>query len=114
MLHTLERIITAHVLPGSIVTDAWGGYNNVSTLNNGVYDHQVVVHAQNFVNPVHNDVHIKTIEGLWMHAKRKLRYQCCTSRNLFPSCLAEFQWRHSHKTHVIGQYLTLLSENYAI
>ena len=112
---TLERIITDHVLPGSIVvTDAWGGYNNVSAINNAVYDHQVVVHAQNFVHPVHNDVHIQTIEGLWMHAKRKLRYQSGTSRNLFPSYLAEFQWRHSHKEHVFGQYLTLLSDNYAI
>jgi len=77
---TLERIITAHVLPGSIiVTDACGGYNNVATINNGVYDHQVVIHAQNFVSPVHNDVHTQTIEGLWMHAKRKLRYQSGTS-----------------------------------
>jgi len=64
---TLERIIAAHVLPGSIiVTDAWVGYNNVSTINNGVYDHQVVVHTQNFVSPVHNDIHTQTIEGLWM------------------------------------------------
>ena len=92
MLHTLECIITAHVLPGSIVvTEAWGGYNKVSTINNAVYDHQVVVHAQNFVNPVHNGIHIETIEGLWMHTKRKLRYHCDTSRNLFPSYLAEFQ-----------------------
>ena len=112
---TLERIITAHVLPGSIiVTDAWAGYNNVGIINNGVYDHQVVIHAQNFVDPVHNDVHTQTIEGLWMHAKRKLRYQSGTSRQLFPSYLAEFQWRHSHRTHVFGQYLTMLSDNYAI
>jgi len=33
----LERIITAHVLPGSIiVTDAWGGYNHVATINIGM------------------------------------------------------------------------------
>jgi len=39
---TLERIITAHVLPGSIiVTDAWGGYSNVATINNGMYDSSV-------------------------------------------------------------------------
>jgi len=63
---TPERTIAAHVLPGSIiVTDAWGGYNNASTINNGVYDHQVVGHAQNFVSPVHNDIHTQTIEGIW-------------------------------------------------
>ena len=112
---TLEPIITAHVLPGSvIVTDAWAAYGNVSTINNGVYDHQVVVHAQHFVDPVHSDIHTQTIEGLWMHAKRKLRNQSGTSRKLFPRYLAEFQWRHSHKAHVYGQYLKLLSDNYAI
>ena len=37
---TLERIIPDHVLPGTaIVTDGWAGYNNVSTINSGVYDH---------------------------------------------------------------------------
>lgn len=112
---TLERIITAHVLPGSvIVTDGWAAYRNVSTINNGVYDHQVVVHGDNFVDPVHSDINTQTIEGLWMHAKRKLRNQLGSSRNLFPRYLAEFQWRHSHKTHVYGQYLKLLSDNYAI
>lgn len=112
---TLEPIICAHVLPGTvIVTDAWAAYGNVSTINNAVYDHQVVVHAQNFVDPVDTDIHTQTIEGLWMHAKRKLRYQCGTSRNLFPRYLSEFQWRHSHKHHVYGQYLKLISENYLI
>jgi len=68
---TLEAIITAHVLPGSvIVSDAWAAYANVSTINNGVYDHQVVVHTQHFVDPVHSDIHTQTIEGLWMHATR--------------------------------------------
>ena len=71
----------------SLDTDAWGGYNNVSTINNMVYGHLVVVHSQNFVHPVHNDVRIQTIEGLRMHAKRKLRYQSGTSRNLFQATL---------------------------
>ena len=88
---TLERIITAHVLPGSIiVTDTWGGYNNVANINNGMYDHQVVIHAVNFVDPVHNNVHTQTIEGLWMHAKRKPRYQSGTSQKLFPATLQSF------------------------
>jgi hypothetical protein len=52
---TLEGIILRHVLPGSvIVTDAWLGYVNVATLNNGVYVHEVVVHAQHFADPIRN------------------------------------------------------------
>lgn len=112
---TLERIISDHVLPGTvIVTDAWAGYADVSTINNGIYDHLVVVHAENFVHAVHDDIHTQNIEGLWMQAKRKLRFQAGTSRALFPSYLAEFQWRFSHKAHVYGQYLKLISENYAV
>jgi transposase-like protein len=112
---TLELIICNHVLPGTIiVTDAWGGYQNVGNLQNGIYQHEVVVHAQYFVDPIHADIHTETIEGLWMHAKKKLRYQHGTSRGLFDSYLSEFQWRFSHKNHVFGQFLCTLSENYNI
>jgi len=112
---TLEQIIMAHVLPETIVmTDAWGGHVNVPRLNNGVYVHEVMVHAHNFVDPQRPEVHSQTIEGMWMQAKRKLRCQSGTSRDLFPSYLAEFQWCYSHKTDVFGQYLCLLSDNYGI
>lgn len=112
---TLERIIAAHVLPGTtIVTDAWQGYRNVSNINNGIYKHEVVVHANNFIDPIHSEIHTETIEGVWMQAKRKIRFQGGTSRGLFPSYLTEFQWRYSHKENVFGHYLRLLSDNYNI
>lgn len=112
---TLERIITNHVLPGTtIVTDAWRGYQNVTQLNNGVYDHAVIVHAHEFVNREHPEIHTETIEGLWMHAKRKLRYQSGTSRGLFSSYLGAFQWRNCHKQNVFGSYLQMLCANYNI
>jgi len=60
------------------------------------------------------DIHTQTIEGLWMQAKRKLRYQSGTSNSLFRSYLSAFQWRFSHKEHVFGQFINLLSENYNI
>ena len=112
---TLERIISDHVLPGSIVvTDAWRGYTNVGTIQNGVYQHETVVHARNFVDVTDPDMHTQTIEGLWMHAKRKVRYQSGTSRALFTSYLHAFQWHYSHKRHVFGAYLHLLADNYNI
>ena len=112
---TLEQIITDHILPGTVVvTDAWRGYANVNQINNGVYTHEVVVHAKNFIDPVYSEINTQTIEGLWMQAKRKLRYQSGTSHGLFTSYLSAFQWRYSHKVHVFGQYLRLLSENYNI
>jgi len=73
---TLERIINDHILHGSpVVTNAGGGYINVGTMNHSVYQHQVVVHAPNFVDPIHADIHTQNIERFWMQAKRKLRYQ---------------------------------------
>ena len=98
---TLEQNIMKHVLPGTvIVTDAWRGYANVNQINNGVYTHEIVVHAQNFIDPVHPEIHTETIEGLWMQAKRKLCYQSGTTRGLFPSYLSAFQWQKWHKLHV--------------
>ena len=85
--HTLQRIITTHVLPGNvIVTDAWAGYANIGQINNSIYQHEVVVHANMFVEDIHPEIHTKTI-GLWMHAKHKLRYQSGTSRALFQTYL---------------------------
>jgi hypothetical protein len=112
---TLEHIISSHVLPGTkIVTDAWRGYTNISQLGHGIYDHAVVIHANNFVDPVHRDIHTQTIEGLWMQVKRKQRYQGGTSRGLFKNYLSEFQWRNSHKENVFGDYLALLCNNFNI
>jgi len=59
-------------------------------------------------------VNMQTIEGLWMQAKRKLRYQSGTRSALFASYLCAFQWRFCHKRHVFGQYLKLISDNYNI
>ena len=71
-----------------------------------------VIHAQNFVDPNHPEVNTQADEGLWLQAKRKLRYQSGTSRALFPSYLDAFQWHFSHKIHPFGQHLKLLSDNY--
>jgi len=84
----------------------------VGHLNDGIYQHEVIVHQQQFVDSVHADIHTETIEGLRMLVKRKLRYQAGTSRGLFASYLAEFQWRHEHKEHVFGKYMELLCNNY--
>jgi len=105
---TLEQIITDHVLPGTIiVTDGWAGYDNIDRINDGVYHQEVAVYAHNFVDPQHAEVNTQAIEGLWMQAKRKLRYQSGTSHALFTSYLDdfyhdldEFQWCYkSQNTH---------------
>jgi len=54
------------------------------------YTHDVIVHQQNFVDPGDEDVHTQNVENMWMRAKRKLRRQFGTSRELFPSCINWF------------------------
>ena len=87
------------------MTDAWGGYVNVATLNNGVYVHEPVVHTHNFVDQILPEIHTQTVEGMWMQVERKLRNQSSTSRNLLQSYLPEFHWRYSHKANTFTQYL---------
>ena len=50
---TLEPIISSWLLPGThIISDAWGAYNQVNQLNGGVYMHDIVIHQENFVDPL--------------------------------------------------------------
>nr|CDJ82544.1 Hypothetical protein CBG18604 [Haemonchus contortus] len=66
----LERIIQQHVAPGgSIPTDMWSGYNDLSNLG---YTHEMVNHSVNFVDPA-TGVHTQRIEGLWSILKDRIR-----------------------------------------
>ena len=52
--NTLLPLIEEYVAPGSIIqSDMWRAYNNINTLPViPPYEHRVVNHAQNFVNPM--------------------------------------------------------------
>jgi len=70
------------------VTNGWPGYDNVShmsLMNNGIYQHEVIIYAEHFVDDINPEINTQAIEGLWMQSKRKLRYQSDTSRALFSS-----------------------------
>jgi len=85
---TLEPLTVQHILPGShIMSDGWASYANIANIQHGIYMHSVVIHEQHFVDPNDLDIHTQTVENLWMRAKRKLRRQYGTSRELFPSYL---------------------------
>ena len=56
---TLEALILQHCLPGThIISDGWAAYRNVAALQNGIYQHSVVVHERYFVDP--NDAEKRT------------------------------------------------------
>ena len=97
---TLVPLIQQWCLPGThIISDGWAAYSNLSQLNGGVYLHDVVVHQENFVDPLHPEIHTQNVENLWMRAKRKLRRQFGTTRQLFDTYLREFVWQVRHKGH---------------
>ena len=69
---TLEPIIRRWIIPGSrIISDGWRSYDLPNQLDFGVYDHVVVVHQRNFVNPADETIYTQNIENTWQRAKRK-------------------------------------------
>ena len=68
----LTPLIQRFILPGShIISDGWASYANILTINNGIYEHSIVIHEHNFVDPNDDRVHTQNIENTWMRAKRK-------------------------------------------
>ena len=59
-------------------------------LNDGVYLHDIVVHQQNFVDPLQPNVHTKNIENRWMRPNRGFQRQFGTTRALFST----YFWRY--------------------
>ncbi|KAL8579613.1 hypothetical protein ACOMHN_025566 [Nucella lapillus] len=81
---TLEPLIRANILPGAhIMSDGWPAYANIDQIGGGIYMHSVVVHQEHFVDPLNPEIHTENVENMWMRAKRKLRRQFGTTRELF-------------------------------
>ena len=90
---TLVALVEEWMLPGThVMSDGWAAYAGINQLAGGVYLHDVVIHEQNFIHPVHPDIHTQNVECMWMRCKRKLKRQVGTSRELFTTYLREFMW----------------------
>jgi len=75
----------------------------------------VVNHLLHFVDPLDEDIHMQNIENTWMRAKRKLKRQFGTSRELFPSYLHEFVFRNACDSETMFmEFLAALAVNYKI
>ena len=61
-----------------------------------------VNHSEHFVNPANPFANTQSIEGLWAHAKNKMKRMNGTSRDMFASYLAEFEWRWRNDTFPHG------------
>ena len=112
---TLTPIIQEWIPPGSrIVSDGWAAYRGIDQIQGGVYEHDVVVHQRNFVDPDDPDIHTQNIENTWMRAKKKLRRQHGTTAQLFQSYLAEFLWRNRVRNNRFGGIMAAIIQIYPL
>jgi transposase-like protein len=113
---TLDDVIKKWVAPGSrVVTDGWRGYNNIANIDNGIYAHDVVIHQENFVNPLNSDIHTQNVESMWNRMKRFMRrINNTSSRHLFPSYVSEFMWRCSIGDNVFMEFLVEINVQYPL
>ena len=101
----LLPIIDAHVTPSStIYSDGWAAYRH---LGHHGYQHAVVIHDNNFVDPV-TGVHINGVEAYWSRAKQKLKAVYGSQLHMIPSYLDEFMWRERYGQHTAASYAYML------
>jgi hypothetical protein len=81
------------------VPNRTAGYNCISDIHGGLYQHQYVIHEENFVNPIDPHIHTQFVECMWAKVKSKLKISD-TSSSLFNSYLDEFVWRRYHAGHL--------------
>jgi len=90
---TLIPIVNEFVRPGTTVhSDGWAAYNH---LGEHGYTHRVVVHEENFVDPI-TGVHTQGVEAYWSRAKRKLKAVYGSRLHTVPSYIDEFLWRERY------------------
>ncbi|RUS81879.1 hypothetical protein EGW08_010349 [Elysia chlorotica] len=91
---TLLPLIQRYIAPGSIInSDGWAAYNNIDTLPvNPPYQHLVVIHDQNFVDPV-TGACTNQVECYWKNCKSKFKQMAGVQSTTLESHLDEFLWR---------------------
>ncbi|TRY80864.1 hypothetical protein TCAL_14077 [Tigriopus californicus] len=61
---TLEEAIVEYIRPGTrIDSDGWARYARINEIDGGIYSHHVIIHDDNFVDPVDERINTQTIEG---------------------------------------------------
>ncbi|RUS85680.1 hypothetical protein EGW08_006556 [Elysia chlorotica] len=98
---TLLPLVRDHIAPGSIVhSDGLRSYNGIVHLPVvPAYQHFVVNHNQNFVDP-QTGACTNTVECYWKNAKKRFKSMIGVHNSQLGSHLDEFMWREIHgKSH---------------
>lgn len=110
----LLQILQKCLQPGSeVYTDDWGAYRNLDQhLPNHIARHQIVVHADNFVDPV-TGVHTQEAESAQANLKGPLKGQRGICRDDLQASLDDRmrrQWQGLD--HIVANFLPVLSSQY--
>lgn len=112
---TLLPIIAKCLQPGSEVhTDDWGAYRRLEQhLPNHVARHRVVVHANNFVDPL-TGVHTQEVESSWANLKEGIKRRKGVSKADLQSYLDDRMWRQWRGLdNVIANFLPVLAAQFS-
>lgn len=114
---TLDPIISRCIRPGTVVyTDDWAAYRGMTGRINNVAAHRIVVHAQNFVDPV-TGVHTQEVESCWNNLKLGQKVRRGIRREDLQSYLDEQmwrQWRGGDQRHIMQNFLAILPLQYVV
>ena len=108
---TLEEAIRQNILPGTtIISDGWASYANISTMDNGVYAHEIIIHDENYVDPDDPEIHTQSAEGMWSRMKLKFRNRKGVLQAHYFSHISEFVWQCRLSGNWFGNFLNTLRE----
>ena len=111
---TLLPILEKCLQPNSVVyTDDWGAYRNLEQhLPNHVSSHRVVVHTNNFVDPI-TGVHTQEAESAWAQLKGPVKKRRGISGDDLQSYLNDRMWRQWRgQDNVVANFLPVLASQY--
>lgn len=101
--------IRQRIAPGThIVTDGWPAY---ARLSDHGYQHNVVIHEENFIAPSDRYVHTQTIESTWCSLKRFLRSRGSHKGPHLLEYLCEYMFRRKFPS-TFEALLNTIRQNY--
>ena len=109
---TLLEIIKRKILPGTtIYSDGWASYKCL--VDNG-YQHRVINHSENFVDPENPQVHTQTIESRWSALKRQVKRKGTNLKVHIEEYFMEYVYRKKFKdTNIFEQLMSDIRMKYS-
>lgn len=109
---TLTQILQRVLLPGSEVhTDDWGAYRNLHHYVPNVTVHRIVVHQNNFVDPL-TGIHTQEAESAWARLKYHIKREKGIRQFDIQEFLDEQMWRDWRGLNAVFDNAMALIRNY--